>query len=197
MQNCNNLVVSRQHVKWEHNKRTEFQCALNTDGFEKVNDLSDKLLANIGETTKENVSELVSCVNDLLLCGAKECNMIKLKHYIKKHTNSTPKSNNWFDTECKDKRNAFNRARRRYRDNKGEDNLYQKETGKYYKVLINKAKAAEKHKFIQELRAKYTKDPKSFWQILNTNSSKIKMGNITIEDLFEHFSELNSVEEII
>ena len=25
VQNCNNLVVSRQHVKWEYNKRTEFQ----------------------------------------------------------------------------------------------------------------------------------------------------------------------------
>ena len=49
---------------------------LSTDGFEKVNNLSDKLLANIGETTKENVSELVSCVNDLLLCGAKECNIL-------------------------------------------------------------------------------------------------------------------------
>ena len=60
------------------------------------------LLANISEPTKENVSELVSCVNDLLLCGAKECNMIKLKHYNKKHTNYiTPKSNNWFDTESK------------------------------------------------------------------------------------------------
>ena len=44
VQNCNNPIVSRQHVKWEHNKRTEFQCALNnnTDGFEKVNNLSDR-----------------------------------------------------------------------------------------------------------------------------------------------------------
>ena len=73
-------IASRAHVKWEHNKRTEFQCALNdnTDEFEKVNNLSDMLLANISETTKENVSELVSCVNDLLLCGAQECNMIKV-----------------------------------------------------------------------------------------------------------------------
>ena len=67
--------------------------------------------------------------------------------------------------------------------------------GKDYKVIMNKANAAEKYKFIQELRAKETKDPKYFWQILN--SSKIKTGNVTIEDLFEHFSELNSVEEII
>ena len=52
-------------------------------------------------------------------------------------------------------------------------------------------------KCIQELRVKETKDPKSFWQILNTNSSNIKTGNVTIEDCFEHFSELNSVEEII
>ena len=46
VQNCNNPIVSSQHVKCEHNKRTEFQCALNnnTDGFENVNNLSDKLL---------------------------------------------------------------------------------------------------------------------------------------------------------
>ena len=69
--------------------------------------------------------------------------------------------------------------------------------GKDYKVIINKAKVAEKHKFIQELRAKETKDPKSFWQIINTNSNKIKKtGNVTIEDFFDHFSELNSVVEI-
>ena len=55
--------------------------------------------------------------------------------------------------------------------------------GKDYKVIINKAKAAEKHKVIQELRAKETKDPKSFWQIINTNSNKIKKtGNVTVED---------------
>ena len=187
MQICKNPIVSRQHVKWEHNKITEFQCALNdnTDGFEKVNNLSDMLLANISEITKENVSELVSCVNDLLLCGAKECNMIKVKHYNKKHTNIMPRSNNWFDMECKDKRNAFNRARRRYRDNKSEENLNQMRlAGKDYKVIINKAKAAEKHTFIQELRAKETKDPKSVWQIINTNSNKIKKtGNVTIEDV--------------
>ena len=158
------------------------------------------LLANICETTKENVSELklVSCVNDLLLCGAKECNMIKVKHYNKTHTNIMPRSNNWFDMECKDKSNAFNRARRRNRDNKSEENLNQMRlAGKDYRVIINKAKAAEKHKCIQELRAKETKDPKSFWQIINTNSNKIKKtGNVTIEDFFDHFSELNSVVEI-
>ena len=69
--------------------------------------------------------------------------------------------------------------------------------GKDYKVIINKAKAAEKHTFIQELRAKETKDPKSFWQIINTTSNKIKKtGNVTIEDFFDNFSELNSVVEI-
>ena len=64
-------------------------------------------------------------------------------------------------------------------------------------LVINKAKAAEKHKFIQELRAKENKDPKYFWQIINANSNKIKKtGNVTIEDFFDRFSELNSVVEI-
>ena len=107
-----------------------------------------------------------------------------------------PRSNNWFDMECKDKRNAFNRARRRYRYNKSEENLNQMRlAGKEYKVIINKAKAADKHKFLQELRAKETKDPTSFWQIINTNKIK-KTGNVTIEDFFDHFSELISVVEI-
>ena len=70
-----------------------------------------------------------------------------------------------------------------YRDNKSEENLNQMRlAGKDYEVIINNAKAAEKHKFIQELRAKETKDPTSFWQIINTNSNKIKKtGNVTIE----------------
>ena len=56
--------------------------------------------------------------------------------------------------ECKDKRNAFNRAIRRYRDNKCEENLNQMRlAGKDYKVIINKAKAAEKHTFIQTHQA--------------------------------------------
>ena len=95
--------------------------------------------------------------------------MIKVKHYNKKHTNITPKSNNWFDMECKDKMNAFNRARRR-------NKVSWKRL--LYKVIIHKSKAAEKHTFIQELGEKETKDPKSSWQIINTNSSKIKSGNV-------------------
>ena len=50
---------------------------------------------------------------------------------------------------------AFDRAKRRNRDNTSEENLnLMRLAGKDYKVIINKAKAAEKHKCAQELRAK-------------------------------------------
>ena len=64
-------------------------------------------------------------------------------------------------------------------------------------VMLVRLFAAVRADSRKNTRAKETKDPKSFWQIIHTNSNKIKKtGNVTIEDFFDHFSELNFVVEI-
>ena len=65
--------------------------------------------------------------------------------------------------ECSDKRHAFNRARRRYRDNKSEEHLkLMTLTGKEYNTIINKSKAVHRQKCVEELTAKESNDPKAF-----------------------------------
>ena len=166
--------VKRTVVKWEHSKITRFQCALssNSDGLEKVNTLLDNVLTNISEATRERFDELVASFNDLLLKGAKECSMLKMKQYSKQNTTKTVNNyNDWFDADCSDKRNAFNRARRRYKENKSDENLEQmKLAGKEYKTIVNKSKAVERHAFVKELKATESNDPKAFWQIINKNT---------------------------
>ena len=62
--------------------------------------------------------------------------MLKTKSYGKIYSTKSCKYNEWYDTECSDKRNAFNMARRRYRDNKSEENLkLMKLTDKDYKTI--------------------------------------------------------------
>ena len=41
--------------------------------------------------TKESVNGLVASLNDLLLTGAKQCNMLKTKQYTKINTTQTSK----------------------------------------------------------------------------------------------------------
>ena len=62
--------------------------------------------------------------------------MLESKSYGKINSTKSCKYKEWYDTECSDKRNAFNMEIRRYRDNKSEENLkLLKLTGKEYKPL--------------------------------------------------------------
>ena len=89
-------------------------------------------------------------------------------------------------------------ARRRYRDNKSEENLkLMKLTGKDYKTIINrpKSKALHRQKCITDLKEKESNDPKAFWNIINRTTKHPNTGNVTIEEFFEHFSVLNATED--
>ena len=118
--------------------------------------------------------------------------MLKTKSYGKIYSTKSCKYKEWYDTECIDKRNAFNMARRRYRDNKSDENL--KLTGKDYKTIINKSKSLHRQKCITDLKEKESNDPKAFWNIINRTTKHPNTGNVTIEEFFEHFSVLNATE---
>ena len=139
---------------------------------------------------------IVKSLNDLLLNCAKKCSMLKTKSYGKIYSTKSCKYKDWYDTECSDKRNAFNMARRRYRDNKSDENFkLMKLTGKDYKTIINKSKALHRQKCIEDLKEKESNDPKAFWNIINRTTKHPNTGNVTIDEFFEHFSVLNATED--
>ena len=87
-------------------------------------------------------------------------------------------------------------ARRRYRDNKSEENFkLMKLTGKDYKTIINKSKALHRQKCIEYLKEKESNDPKAFWNVINRTTKHPNTGNVTIDEFFEHFSVLNATED--
>ena len=164
--------------------------------YESVSTLLNDIFRNVSAATKENVNDLVASFNYLLLNGAKKCNMLNVKQYSKINTTKTSKYKEWFNGDCHDKRNAFNRARRLYKDHKSEENLkLLKLTGKEYKTTINKCKAVHRKSVVADLKLKESNDPKAFWEIINKNTKQVNTGNVTIDEFLEHFSELNAAAE--
>ena len=77
-------------------------------------------------------------------------------------------------------------ARRRYRDNKSEENLkLMKLTGKEYKTIINKSKAVHRQKGVENLHlvnAEESNEPKAFWNITNRTTKHPNTGTVTIDE---------------
>ena len=190
--------VKRTVVRWESNKNNEFKDAIcnSTEDYERVSTSLDSSLSNITDATKESVDTIVKSLNDLLLNCAKKCSMLKTKSYGKIYSTKSCKYKDWYDTECSDKRNAFNMARRRYRDNKSEETFkLMKLTGKDYKTIINKSKALHRQKCIEDIKEKESNDPKAFWNIINRTTKHPNTGNVTIDEFFEHSSVLNATKD--
>ena len=116
--------------------------------------------------------------------------MLKSKKYAKINATKTNKYKDWFNADCHDKRNAFSRARRRYKGNNSEENLeLLKLMGKEYNTIINKCKAVHRQTFVADLKEKESNDPKAFWEIINKNTKQVNTGNVIIDEFLEHFSE--------
>ena len=49
--------------------------------------------------------------------------MLKTKKYAKINATKTSNYKDWFNADCHDKRKTFNTARKRYKENKSEENL--------------------------------------------------------------------------
>ena len=115
--------------------------------------------------------------------------MLKTKKYAKINATKATKYKDWFNAECLDKSNAFNRARRRYKDNKSEENYLKlfKLMGKEYKTIINKCKAVLRQTFVADLKENDYNDPQAFWEITNKNTKQVTTGNVTIDEFLQHF----------
>ena len=103
-------------VRWESNKTNEFKDAIcnSTEDYKTFSTSLDSSLSNIADATKESIDTIVKSLNALLLNCAKQCSMLKTKSNGNIYSTKSCKYKEWYDTECSDKRNAFNAARNRY-----------------------------------------------------------------------------------
>lgn len=68
---------------------------------------------------------------------------------------------------------------------------------KAYKKEINKQYNTYRNDFISKLRNMKTKDPKSYWSLLNKSSDKSKsvVNKVALETFYDHFKNLNNENE--
>lgn len=183
---------------WSEDKTENYiECFLSDSRFENINrfvDLLDEKHNNGEVITDDCVNKIVDDIGELFNDTAKSVFGIR-----KSPTNRDgPNSDNsqqtpWFNTACKDKREIFHTARKKYNVcksdlNKARMNLASRE----YKKELNKAYDQFQNQMTGEIRSVSKSNPKKFWDILRrcTNSKKSDI-DVPLKDLYEYFKEIN------
>ena len=100
------------------------------------------------------------------------------------------------DKECFIKRKEYFKARNTsWRVESAESRTNLIRCSKAYKKEINKQYNAYRNDFISKLRNLKTKDPKSYWSLLNKSTDQIKtiVNKVALESFYDRFKNLNNV----
>lgn len=181
--------------KWSNDKRESF---MNDIDLLSVLDLEDRL-STILSNGCENVDQiivdsLVENCNSILLDAASKSEMV-FTPKRKSNVNVQRVKKPWFDRDCFIKRKEYFRARNmnwRFKTAENRNNLIR--CSKAYKKEINKKYNVYRKDFISKLRSLKTKDPKSYWSLLNksTDAHKSTINKVSLETFYEHFKNLNN-----
>ena len=184
--NTNNFGTN---CKWDEEKKAEFQMSFDAI---KINEFSLNLsLADATAILQDAMENIVKELKDIFMEPAKATGMYK-QHTLPK-TNKKKKQNKpWFNNTCKSSIENYNKFRKTISKPPNineEDSL--KAMAKAHKKLIRK----EKRKYGKELNAKIrllkSTDPGKYWNIINPRKKNTKIGDISLETVWTHFSELN------
>lgn len=189
-----NEVNSVQKPKWVNENRDLFVNSINA---ESLLNMEQKIL-NISAMEPENINQLtvdslVSDCNKLLLDAASGANMLSTISHKKSCSKKVKKP--WFNRDCFLKRKEYFKARNshwRFKSAENRNNLIR--SSKAYKKEINKQYNIYRKDFISKLKSLRTKDPKSYWSLLNKSSvnSKSVTSKIALETFYDHFKGLNT-----
>ena len=187
-------ALSNNHVNptlWDDEKSELFVQNINNA------DVNDILRTVSVLETLDNVScdEIDTVVDKICTvfensCKRSFCNT----HNINTHYKTTTRNPKWFNTECKNARKSFHKAKYCYKLRKSEQNkLNLKQTGKLYKKTLNVNYKRFKSENVSKLQKLKHSNPRKFWKTLN----KKKHGTVdaSLNDLYSHFKHVNSQNE--
>ena len=102
----------------------------------------------------------------------------------------------WFGPECKSMRKSYNKAWKRYKQNKTFYNkLYYRNTAKQYKKCMNKYVKLHKEKTSVLLRDSMKHSPKAFWKILNPKRGDNSDHCPDIDCFYDYFKNINEKDK--
>ena len=173
-----NVGLQRSGIHWDSRKKDVYIENIDVNG---INDLMEMLQNDI------DVDVVTNQLSDILVKAAKET--FEYRKRKKNDENGKP----WFDGDCRKSKRVYNRARNRYKRFRCEENFnLVKEKNKMYKRCINRSFKKYQQEFRNKLRKCKNSNPKLYWNLLN--NGKKNVCKVSINDLFEHFKDINSKE---
>ena len=175
--------------KWDEEKKAEFQMSFDET---KINDISLNLSsANATVISQDAMDNIAKDLKDIFMEPAKATGMYK-QHSLPKRNKKWKQNKPWFNNSCKTSKSNYKKFKKtlsKEPSNAEKDAL--KAMAKTHKKLLRK----EKRKFGKELNAKLrvlkSTDPGKYWSIINPRKKSTKIGDISLDAVWTHFSELN------
>ena len=180
--------------KWSNEKKETFINSLDLlSVLELEHKMSDILSTDCANVNQTIIDSLVENCNKILLDAASESDMF----FNTKHKKATVKKikKPWFNRDCFIKRKEYFKARNlSWRTKSAENRTNLIRCSKAYKKEINKQYNAYRKDFISKLRSMKTKDPKSYWSLINKSTEKQKsvVNKVALETFYDHFKNLSN-----
>ena len=156
--------------------------------------MSDIISSECTNVDQVIVDSLVGNCNKILLDAASESE----KFFISKQRNTVVKKGEtpWFNRECFIKcKEYFKASNTSWRIKSAENRTNLIRYSQAYKMEINKQYNAYRYDFISKLRNLKTKDPKSYWSLLNksTDQNKTIVNKVALKSFDDHSKILTNV----
>jgi hypothetical protein len=187
-------------VTWQPSQKEAYKAAFSSNDMETFSNLLNTVEECINTDAlvdiRQDQMESISCLaNRILLDPARGLGMarnISQKPFSqRKKVYHKP----WFDEECRTQKKNYLSWKRKAKHNKSPEVIQQLQVlSKQYKKFIRNA-SRRYYKTVQEsLREIKTSDPKEYWRLIN-NVSGAQNADIavSIETLYQHFSEMNAM----
>ena len=172
-----NVELKRSGIHWDSRKKDVYIENVDVNG---INDLLEMLQNNI------DINVVTNQLSDILVEAAKKT------FEIRKVKNNVENGKPWFDNDCRKSKREYNRARNRYKRFRCDENFtVLKEKNKMCKRSINRSFKKYQQEFRNKLRKCKNSNPK-YWNLLN--NGKKNACKVSINDLYEHFKDINSNE---
>ena len=186
----NACITPKMKMKlWDKEKKDLFTQNLNRSFIADIDALLNVLLS-AENVTVSDISSVMNDINDTFLntCETTFGFSKSTPHKIDKPVRP------WFNAECHQARNAYNKIRRLYNKNKTLHNKNMlKNLSKRYKSTLSKNARRFRNQRAERIRGLKNSNPKEYWRILNSGSKqKTKMA--PLNDLFEYFKTINGAE---
>ena len=163
-----------ERVQWDSTDADRFTTTISQESIHVLDSEVERMLNNVNDITRINIDEIIDKTTSTFVDSARHLKMVKPKHKTKK----LKKQNNkpWFTSDCKRDRNYFYKAKHKDSPTKRNQTSTadRKKAAKTYKKTTKKCIKNYQNDLAYMLRSIKCKNPKTFWNYINTKSDMSK-----------------------